>query len=450
MKQLNICLCGLGTVGGAIFSALCDTERRRLLEQRAQTRLSLHTVSARRARDYPVHDYRYTTDVLEAAQRPDVDVVMEAIGGVDTALELARVAISNKKHLITANKDLLARHGSKLFADADRQDTAILWEAAVGGAVPVVQVLSNSMLANRIRRIEGIINGTSNYVMSAMSEHGQDFDVALRTAQELGYAEEDPGFDIDGVDAAHKILLLAGLAWGVPLEGIAAVACQSISEVKPVDLSCADEFDYVIKPLAIAELSDENTATLRVAPTLLPRQSTLATVRGSNNCVSILGDMADKTLLVGKGAGGAATCSAMLADLISLARGKGGGTMKTAQGQGATCTPQGHDEYVCPHYLRCSVADQPKVLSNITRRIGEHDINVARVWQQKRPGQSTDPHASRDADESPDGREPDTTVVALITEACEERRIAALLDELHEQPFMREAPVHLHVRENDD
>lgn len=422
----------MGTVGGAVFGALDDDKRRQQLEHLTGSKLRLHSVGARRKRSYNLKKYHYSEDVLAVAKDPKVDVVMEAIGGVDVALEVARTAIANKKHLISANKDLLAQHGSELFAAAHKKGVAILWEAAVGGAIPVVQVLSRSVGVNRLERIEGIINGTSNYVLSAMAEKGQEFDAALAAAKKLGYAEEDPSFDVDGVDAAHKILLLSALAWGVPLEGVAGVACRSIAEVQQVDVLCAREFGYAIKPVAVAQLNGEKSVSLRVAPMLLPQQSALAMVRGAGNCVSISGDMAGNTLLVGQGAGGEPTCSAMLADLAALANGQEQSYMKVMSEQAGNAKLQTKEQLSCPHYLRCSVSDQTGVLSKITQCMSENDINVAQVWQQKSAKQKA------------------ATVVAFVTEPCEAARFESMLASLAKQPFMQAAPLHLHVDQRAD
>lgn len=437
MRQLNICLCGLGTVGGEVFKALNDPKRKSLLEQRAGVALHLHTVSARRAREYDLSAYRYTPNVVEAVRDDEIHLVIESIGGIDTALSLARDALTHGKHLITANKDLLANHGDELFALARKHKTTLRWEAAVGGGIPVVQALHSGLLANRIATIRGIINGTSNYVLSAMSEKGQDFDSALGKAQELGYAEADPSFDIGGMDAAHKLLLLAAVAWGVPLKGIEPVALESISKVTQADIFCAHELGYVIKPLALAMFNAENKVVLRVAPTLVSRQSGLSKVHGADNGIWIEGDMVGATAYLGAGAGGKATSSAMLADLGAHGRGEScwfGTSGDTELAHNA------HEQLTSAHYMRFCVEDKPGVLSDITSAISEHNINVAQVWQGKHPtqeGQSSANKQTLGGDAS----------VAFITKPCEEVRVLALLEQMQRKSFLREPPVQLLAQE---
>lgn len=437
MRQFNICLCGLGTVGGQLFTALHDAKHRSLLEQRSGARLHLHTVSARRPREYPLDKYRYTSDVLEAVKDPEINIVIETIGEIKMALALARETLKRGKHLITANKDLLAKHGDELFILAKQFSASIRWEAAVGGGIPVVQALHAGLFGNRIESIQGIINGTSNYVLSAMDEQKKDFDTALREAQDQGYAEANPDVDVNGMDAAHKLLLLAAIAWNVPLKGISPVRTKSIQQIQLEDINCAREFGYVIKPLAQASKNSADKVVLQVQPALVPNQNMLAKVHGAGNAVLIEGHMTGATFYIGPGAGGAPTCSALLADLGALVRGEGAGWMGSQHlpiGEFASKTDTGFENM---HYLRFSVIDKAGVLSEITRATSKCGIGVEQVWQ----GDSA--QQKNPAEHSNQGN---PISVGFITKACHEKRIDDLLQQLQGKEFMCASPTHLHVQ----
>ena len=430
-------MCGLGTVGGQLLKALLDPERTSLLELRSGAKLRLHTVSARRPRDYNLDAYNYTPNVLEAIAKPEIDVVIETIGGIDTALDLARQTLKQGKSLITANKDLLATHGDELFALARKNQCAIRWEAAVGGAIPVVHALCDGLSANNIHAIQGIINGTSNYVLSAMDEERKDFQTALKEAQEKGYAEADPSFDVDGIDAAHKLLLLAAVAWNVPLKGVQPIQTKSISTLSLQDMMLAREFGYAIKPLVQATQNATQEIELRVEPTLVPAQHLLAAISGATNCVRIEGDMSGTSLYLGAGAGGIETSSALLADLVAMANGKPASWIGYDNAKRAKFVSSSKDQLISMHYLRFSVIDQSGVLSQITAAMSKDGINVADVRQEHVPAEET--RTSADAQASHE------VSIAFITESCEEKRINKLLKTLQSKEFLRASPTHLHV-----
>lgn len=394
-------MCGLGTVGSQVYLALRDSGRLALIKQRTACDMQLYSVASRSKKDFDLSKLSYHTDLLKAVSDPKIDVVMEAIGGTDTALDIARLALKNGKHLITANKDLLANYGDELFALASQQQVQLLWEASVGGAIPVVRALRDGLCGDNIQHIDGIMNGTSNYMLSAMTR-GEDFDQALQEAQELGYAEADPRADIDGIDAAHKLLLLTGLAWGVTLKGIKKISTQSIKAVEPIDIQCAKEFSYCIKPIAQASLNEHGQAILSVAPCLVAIAHPLSQLDGVNNGISINGDISGKTSYIGAGAGGSATAAAMLSDLCAI------GLNNHAITPQPRTTITTDDILLRSHYLRFIVKNQTGVLSTITSLFSHHNINLRQAWQPVADSNST-------------------TTVALITEACDYKQLQKLI-----------------------
>ena len=365
-KLLNIGVCGVGTVGLATIEILRDHSKT-LLARSGQAMVVSH-VGARR--EHPNHDYgeaRVSRDVFDVARDPDVDLLVELIGGTTVAHDLIKLAIQQGKHVVTANKALIAEHGNELIAMAEAAGVQIRYEAAVAGGIPVIKVLRESLAANAVTEVAGIINGTGNFILTEMSTKGRAFEDVLSEAQELGYAEADPTFDIDGTDAAHKLVILASLAFGIPLS-IDAPMKQGIQEVAPEDLECAASMGYRVKHLGIARLAEQGIE-MRVHPTLIPERKQIATVDGVLNAVMISGDAVGEVVLVGPGAGGAATASSVCADLVDVARNPAGSGPALGIAADALQSPTWvpAEDIASEWYVRVTATDQSGVMSDITK-----------------------------------------------------------------------------------
>lgn len=322
---------------------------------------------------------------------PEIDVIVELIGGTKVAHKLVLAALRNGKDVVTANKALLAEHGDEIFEVAKKTGRQVFFEASVGGGIPVIKTLREGLVANRIESIYSIINGTSNYILSEMSERKLDFKEALRLAQQKGYAEANPSLDIEGVDAAHKLAILVRLAFGgrFPFK---AIYSEGISEIHDEDISFAEEFGYRIKLLAIAK-RDSDGVEARVQPTLLPKSHILANVSGSFNAILLKGDEVGEVLLYGRGAGPHPTASAVVSDLIDLAKGH---SSPTLAGEGCTARSKplrikGISSILSRYYLRFHVIDKPGVLSKISAVLGGHRISISDVIQKERKAGSVVP-----------------------------------------------------------
>jgi homoserine dehydrogenase len=379
-KPLNIGVCGVGTVGLATIGILrdqCET----LLARTGQAIVVSH-VGARS--DHPDHDYgeaRVSRDVLDVARDPDVDVLVELIGGTTVAHDLIKLAIQQGKHVVTANKALIAEHGNELIALAEAAGVQIRYEAAVAGGIPVIKVLRESLAANVVTEVAGIINGTGNFILTEMSTKGRAFGDVLSEAQALGYAEADPTFDIDGTDAAHKLVILASLAFGIPLS-IDAPMKQGIQEVAPEDLEYAASMGYRVKHLGIARRTEQGIE-MRVHPTLIPEHKQIATVDGVLNAVMISGDAVGEVVLVGPGAGGAATASSVCADLVDVARNPAGSGPALGIAAAALQAPNWVpvEDIASEWYVRLTASDQSGVMSDITQILAGRDISIESVIQ---------------------------------------------------------------------
>ena len=379
-KPLNIGVCGVGTVGLATIGILrdqCET----LLARTGQAMVVSH-VGARS--DHPDHDYgeaRVSRDVLDVARDPDVDVLVELIGGTTVAHDLIKLAIQQGKHVVTANKALIAEHGNELIALAEAAGVQIRYEAAVAGGIPVIKVLRESLAANVVTEVAGIINGTGNFILTEMSTKGRAFDNVLSEAQALGYAEADPTFDIDGTDAAHKLVILASLAFGIPLS-IDAPMKQGIQEVAPEDLEYAASMGYRVKHLGIARRTEQGIE-MRVHPTLIPEHKQIATVDGVLNAVMISGDAVGEVVLVGPGAGGAATASSVCADLVDVARNPAGSGPALGIAAAALQAPNWVpvEDIASEWYVRLTASDRSGVMSDITQILAGRDISIESIIQ---------------------------------------------------------------------
>lgn len=384
MKTVNIGICGLGTVGGGTFKLLADNAP--LIDSRAGTQLRVTHVGARRENpNCATGDCRVSSDIFAVADDPDVDVLVELIGGTTVARELVERAINKGKHVVTANKALIAECGNELLAAAAQAGVSIRFEAAVAGGIPIIKALREGLSANRIQWLAGIINGTSNFILSEMREHGRDFADVLAEAQALGYAEADPTFDIEGVDAAHKLVILAALAFGMPLR-FEDVYMEGITQLTPQDVEYADELGYYIKHLGVARQVDAGVE-LRVHPTLIPQQRLLANVNGVMNAVLVEGDAVGPTLYYGAGAGELPTASAVVADIVDLARDLGVGQIPQMQGlipaveNADTLSVIPMVDVQTSYYLRMEATDKPGVMSSVASLLGDQGVSIEALIQ---------------------------------------------------------------------
>ena len=389
MKSVNIGICGLGTVGGGTFSVLRDNAE--LITARAAARLQVIHVGVRH--DSPACDLagiRVSRDIFEVARDPEVDILVELIGGTTVARELVEAAIIAGKHVVTANKALIAEFGNEIFALAEKHCVEVRYEAAIAGGIPIVKALREGLAANRIEWLAGIINGTGNYILTEMRDRGREFADVLAEAQALGYAEADPAFDVEGTDAAHKLVILASLAFGMPLQ-FDAVYTEGITELTTQDVGYALELGYIIKHLGIAKQTDEGVE-LRVHPTLIPDDLLLADVDGIKNAILVEGSAVGPTLYYGAGAGAQPTASAVVADLIDLARGVGVGVSARLPALGVALADLRSlpiipiEKVKTPWYLRMEVEDKPGVLSRVASIFSEQGISIEALIQ-RAPGQ---------------------------------------------------------------
>ncbi len=392
MEPLGIALVGCGTVGGGVAKLLLERPDR--LTLRAGRPLALRRVVVRdphKQRAVPVPRELLTTEVSPALNDPNIQVIVEVAGGTTWAKQVVLDALAAGKHVVTANKALLAEHGEEVFAAARRHERIVAFEASVMGGVPVIAVLGQSLAANQVQTLQGILNGTSNFILTAMSEQAWSYADALAAAQQRGYAEADPTLDVDGSDAAHKLAILAQLAFGVTVP-FAAIDRRGIAELQQVDIGYAKELGYTIKLLAEAWLDlapqRNNGPTghlaLHVSPVLLRHQTLLAQVRGAYNAVRILGDAVGDTLLYGRGAGMMPTASAVVADLIDLAVGRAQRTLQTSRlwsGAANGIVVQPSASVRSRFYLRLLVMDRLGVMTEVTRVLATHHISIASVVQ---------------------------------------------------------------------
>ncbi|MEZ7953238.1 MAG: homoserine dehydrogenase [Halioglobus sp.] len=389
MKSVNIGICGLGTVGGGTLNVLRDNAE--LITARAAARLQVIHVGARH--DSPACDLagiRVSRDIFEVARDPEVDILVELIGGTTVARELVEAAIIAGKHVVTANKALIAEFGNEIFALAEKHGVEVRYEAAIAGGIPIVKALREGLAANRIEWLAGIINGTGNYILTEMRDRGREFADVLAEAQALGYAEADPAFDVEGTDAAHKLVILASLAFGMPLQ-FDAVYTEGITELTTQDVGYALELGYIIKHLGIAKQTDEGVE-LRVHPTLIPDDLLLADVDGIKNAILVEGSAVGSTLYYGAGAGARPTASAVVADLIDLARDVGVGVSARLPALGVALADLRSlpiipiEKVKTPWYLRMEVEDKPGVLSRVASIFSEQGISIEALIQ-RAPGQ---------------------------------------------------------------
>ena len=388
MKPIKVGLLGIGTVGGGTFNVLRrNQEEIRRRAGRAIEVVLVADLDTERAKQITGGSVEVVSDARRVVSDPSIDIVIELIGGDGIARELVMTAIANGKHVVTANKALLAKHGTEIFRAAEEKGVMVAFEAAVAGGIPIIKALREGLTANRIQWIAGIINGTTNFILSEMRDKGLDFDVVLKQAQALGYAEADPTFDIEGVDAAHKATIMSAIAFGVPVQFDKAYV-EGITKLSATDIRYAEQLGYRIKLLGIARRVAAGIE-LRVHPTLIPATRLIANVEGAMNAVVVNGDAVGATLYYGKGAGSEPTASAVIADLVDITR------LATAdpehrvpylafQSNEMADTPiLPMSEVTTSYYLRMRVADKPGVLADVTRILADASISIDAMLQKE-------------------------------------------------------------------
>jgi homoserine dehydrogenase len=394
VKPINVGLLGIGTVGGGAFTVLSRNQEE--IGRRAGCSITMKVVADKdldKVRAIVGERALVTADAFEVVENPDIDIIVELIGGTGIARELILTAIANGKHVVTANKALLAQHGNEIFAAAQKANVMVAFEGAVGGGIPIIKSLREGLTANRIEWIAGIINGTSNFILSEMRDKGSSFGDVLKEAQRLGYAETDPTFDVEGVDAAHKLAIMAAIGFGIPMQFEAAYV-EGISKLTREDIRYAEELGYRIKLLGIAKRKEKGIE-LRVHPTLIPTRRLIANVEGVMNAILVKGDAVGQTMYYGAGAGAEPTASAVVADLVDVAR------MMTAdpehrvphlafQPDRLSSTPiLPMSEVETSYYFRMRVYDKPGVLADVTRILADSSISIDAMVQ-KEPHEGED------------------------------------------------------------
>ncbi|OSI12168.1 homoserine dehydrogenase [Neisseria canis] len=423
MKPVNIGILGLGTVGKGTVEVLNHNAEE--ISRRLGRDVNVFMVSTRNlenARRICPEQTLITTDPFEVVRHPEVDVVVELFGGTEIAKDLVLEAINQGKHVVTANKKLLAEYGNEIFAKAEEKNVMVQFEAAVAGGIPIIKALREGLAANNIRSIAGIINGTSNFILSEMREKGSTFADVLKQAQELGYAEADPTFDIEGHDAGHKITIMSALAFGTPVN-FNACYLEGISKLDSRDIKYAEELGYRIKLLGITRKTDKGIE-LRVHPTLIPEVRLIANVNGVMNAVRVDADMVGETLYYGAGAGSLPTASAVVADIVDISRlitADTGNRVPPLAFQSKEVKEQlilPMDEIVSSYYLRVQVDDEPGVMAQITKLLADEKVSIEALIQKGVIDQST-------------------AEIVILTHSTIEKRVKAVIAGIEQLPCVR-------------
>ncbi|MDH4079953.1 MAG: homoserine dehydrogenase [Nitrospira sp.] len=435
-SRIGVGIVGFGTVGTGVAKILLNSAA--LITRRVGVSIELVRVAdldITRDRGVALAPGVLTTDVKQVLTDPNVDIVIELIGGYDTAKRVMLDAIAAGKHVVTANKALLALHGEEIFQAATSKGVELGFEASVGGGIPVIRALTEGLAGNRIESIYGIINGTSNYILSRMTHEGHSFQEVLQDAQRAGYAEADPTFDVAGIDSAHKLAILACLAYGMPVN-FKEVYTEGITNITPIDIAYAKQFGYTIKLLGIAKLMDGEIEA-RVHPTMLPSTSPIAQVEDVYNAIQLVGDAVGDVVLYGRGAGSMPTGSAVVSDIIAIARNviKGSiGRVPVASFQQDQRRPlrlRPMEEISSLYYLRFTVVDRPSVLAQIAGELGRCGISISSMVQQGRC-------------------EGQTVPVVIKTHSAKERDVQTALREINRKPFVSEPTMLIRVEGKDE
>lgn len=427
-KGISVGLIGFGTVGTGVVKILL---RKKEIERRAGFPIILSRVAdidIKRDRGIALPPGVLTRDAGAVINDPEIDIVVELIGGTHPALEFILEAIKKGKHVVTANKALLATKGHKIFTAAEKKGVDIGFEAAVAGSIPVIKIVRESLVGNRIQALYGIINGTANYILTKMTEEGVDFSTALNEAKALGYAEADPTLDVEGIDTAHKLAILASLSFGVPFS-LRKIYTEGITKITPLDIQFAAEFGYKIKLLAIAKQTNKEIE-LRVHPTMLPDDYIISSVRGVFNAVYIEGDATGPALYYGRGAGEMPTGSAVVSDIVDIARNIKAGATERIRGLGmperSDLKIKDMDDVYTRFYLRFSAIDKPGVLSRISGILGKYNISIGSMIQKVRKKERAVP-------------------VVMMTHKARQKDVAQALKEIDRLPVVAGKTVYLRV-----
>jgi len=405
-KAINVGIIGFGTVGAGTAKILLN--KRKELEVKSGVSIVLKKIAdldIKRDRGIKLPGDVLTNNAKEVLNDPDIDIVVELIGGIHPAKEIIIEALKKGKHVVTANKALLAEEGKQIFAEAEKNSVNVGLEASVAGSIPIIKIVRESLIGNSINNIYGIINGTANYILTKMTDEGVDFETVLKEAQALGYAEADPTFDIEGIDSAHKLTILAALAFGIPFS-FKKVYTEGITRITPLDIQFASEFGYKIKLLAIAKRTGKDIE-LRVHPTMMPEDYLISSVSGVFNAIFVEGDAAGDALYYGRGAGEMPTGSAVVSDIVDIARNMTTGACAGSKGINVAGSPdfriKNMEDIRTCYYLRFSAIDKPGVMSRISGILGSHNISIKSMIQQGRKKEKAVPvvmmtHEAREKD----------------------------------------------------
>jgi homoserine dehydrogenase len=430
-KTINVGIIGFGTVGTGTARILIENAD--IIQRRLGAPVVLKKISdldVKRDRGISLGSVQLTTSAQDVLTDPDIDIVIELIGGYKPAKEFILEAIRNKKHVVTANKALLAVHGEELYAAAEKAGVTLGYEASVAGGIPILAAIRSGLAANNIESIYGIVNGTCNYILTLMTNAGRKFDEVLKEAQAMGYAEADPTFDIEGIDSAHKLAVLTMLAYGTPVK-FDDIYTEGISKITPLDIDFAKDLGYKIKLLAITKMANGEIEA-RVHPTMLPESYPIATVDGVFNALAVAGDAVGSTMFYGRGAGDMPTGSAVVSDVIGIGRdilaGCVGRSPVTAFRDRKPLKIRKMDDITSCYYLRFSALDKPGVLSRITGVLGKNNISISSMLQK--------------------GRKVDEAVpIVMMTHEAVERDVRKALDEINKMDCVSGATVVIRVEE---
>ena len=434
MKEIKVGLIGFGTVGKGLAEVLLS-QRERLVRRTGMTirlaGIADHGTSAlpERFQDVPL-----TRDAKDLINNPEIDIIVELIGGIEPAKTFVMQAIAAGKHVVTANKALLSQEGADIFAAAAKQGVEVGFEASVGGGIPVIKALKEGLVANKILSIMGIMNGTANYILTRMTDEGVPFAEVLKEAQKLGFAEADPTYDVEGIDTAHKLAILMTIAYGTPITH-KQIATEGISQIEPMDIELAREFGCRIKLLAISRNHGDHVEA-RVHPTMVPQNHLLASINGAYNAIHFQGDTVGNVLLYGLGAGMIPTGSAVAADVVDIARNIACGSIGRVpalsylpeQMQPRRITPM--DELYGPYYFRCTVLDQPGVLASIAGILSKYEISIESVIQKGRKKIGAVP-------------------LVVVTHSAKESAVSAALSEIGQLPTVTAPVVKIRILEEE-